>query len=423
MYKYRIIVGLFVLVISILGGSSISLANNDTPSINEQIKFRESFGLDNNIDKIKLLNQNDKQGKGRIFEVPLTEKETMELMERFEVQNNNLPKIKKMLNEKFNQENVTMYIDQSKGGEVVVKLKNYHQKSASTELFKELKSINLTIPYRIEEAFYSEEDLNAISDAIWAKKAELNLDFDSTRVDVVNEKIIIGIVEYSTIKEEELLKIFNNYPIEVEQIESPRNFRGPYGGELIVTSRGNTCSTGYYATSGSNYYLVTAGHCSILYDKVTTKQTTYYTDVYKYGTTTLGQVSSIRHTGYVDALTIKVPSSMVNSNIYLNGAVRKMTSSQARNADIVGQAVCKTGKTTFVTCGTLISKNTSYEVWGNQFIGMRSTNLHAEHGDSGGTVYNNFQYLGIIKGTHGGYVTYTHIAEINRELSLSTYLQ
>lgn len=75
-------------------------------------------------------------------------------------------------------------------------------------------------------------------------------------------------------------------------------------------------------------------------------------------------------------------------------------------------------------CGTLKRKNVSYTIAGTAFTELRGTYLTSTGGNSGGTMYNSFQYLGINKGSGGGYTQlYSQIREINYSLGLSTYLQ
>ncbi|HAK0904640.1 TPA: trypsin-like serine protease, partial [Listeria monocytogenes] len=411
-----------------LGGLT-SNATEITPDFLEQIEFRKEFGLETNIDKIKLLNQNVKLHEDSNFEIPLTKAEEEELEERFKIQNEYIPKIKKLLDEKYKNEDFTLYINQENKGEIVIKLKqaSEHEKVTVQKdtMVNELKSVGPMFNYRIEDGNYSESDLNKISEQMWEKKGQQNLDFDSTSVDVINEKVIVGIIDYTIEKERQLRLAFGDFPLEVVQVDPPNNHRGSYGGEKIVNSRGGACSSGYYAKSGSNHYLITAGHCSRSYNASTGAVTNHTSDTYKYGTTTLGKVNSIRYGGKIDALTISVSSGNANSNININGAVRKMTSSQARNGDTVGQAVCKLGYATGKSqCGTLKSKNVSYTIAGAAFTELRGTNLTSTGGDSGGTMYNSFQYLGINKGSGGGYTqVYSQIGEINYSLGLSTYLQ
>lgn len=69
-------------------------------------------------------------------------------------------------------------------------------------MVNELKSVGPMFNYRIEDGNYSESDLNKISEQMWEKKGQQNLDFDSTSVDVINEKVIVGIIDYTIEKKD-----------------------------------------------------------------------------------------------------------------------------------------------------------------------------------------------------------------------------
>ncbi len=181
-----------IIITTLFLGGLTSNATEITPDFLEQIEFRKEFGLETNIDKIKLLNQNVKLHEDSNFEIPLTKAEEEELEERFKIQNEYIPKIKKLLDEKYKNEDFTLYINQENKGEIVIKLKqaSEHEKVTVQKdtMVNELKSVGPMFNYRIEDGNYSESDLNKISEQMWEKKGQQNLDFDSTSVDVINEK-------------------------------------------------------------------------------------------------------------------------------------------------------------------------------------------------------------------------------------------
>jgi hypothetical protein len=93
---------------------------------------------------------------------------------------------------------------------------------------------------------------------------------------------------------------------------------------------------------------------------------------------------------------------------------------QLSSEDVVGQIACKTGTTTGATCGTLKSRNVSYTIDGAFFYYLRGTDITSDRGDSGGTVYSGFIYLGITKGSGGGYShVYSHIDQVNQALNVT----
>ncbi|MGI5520513.1 S1 family peptidase [Micromonospora sp. CA-259024] len=176
--------------------------------------------------------------------------------------------------------------------------------------------------------------------------------------------------------------------------------QGIYGG-------GGRCSLGANVRSGSTYYVITAGHC-------TTAASTWYADSAQ--TTVLGTRTAtsfptndyglIRYTGQ-----IAHPSAVYTYPgllpIYGPG-----------NA-YVGQAVCRSGVTTGVRCGTVTALNQTVNYATGVVYGLIRTNICAEPGDSGGPLYvaSTGTIIGILSGgsgncTSGGTTYYQPIGEV-----------
>ena len=143
--------------------------------------------------------------------------------------------------------------------------------------------------------------------------------------------------------------------------------------------------------SGSTYYVITAGHC-------TTTASTWYADSAQ--TTVLGTRTAtsfpgndyglIRYTGR-----IAHPSAVYTypGLLPINGP---------GNA-YVGQAVCRSGVTTGVRCGTVTGLNQTVNYSTGVIYGLIRTNICAEPGDSGGPLYvaSTGAILGILSGGSG----------------------
>ncbi|RLQ00503.1 S1 family peptidase [Micromonospora sp. CV4] len=171
---------------------------------------------------------------------------------------------------------------------------------------------------------------------------------------------------------------------------------------------GSRCSLGANVRSGSTYYVVTAGHC-------TTVAGAWYADSAQ--TTVLGTRTAtsfpnndyglIRYTGR-----IAHPSAVYTYpgllTIYGAGSA------------YVGQAVCRSGATTGVRCGTVTGLNQTVNyAGGNVVYGLIRTNICAEPGDSGGPLYvaATGTIIGILSGgsgncTSGGTTYYQPIGEV-----------
>ncbi|MET7707639.1 S1 family peptidase [Micromonospora sp. NPDC005413] len=176
--------------------------------------------------------------------------------------------------------------------------------------------------------------------------------------------------------------------------------QGIYGG-------GGRCSLGANVRSGSTYYVITAGHC-------TTTASAWYADSTQ--TTVLGTRTAtsfptndyglIRYTGR-----IAHPSA-----VYTYPGL--LTIYGAGNA-YVGQAVCRSGVTTGVRCGTVTGLNQTVNYAGGAVTGLIRTNICAEPGDSGGPLYvaSTGTIIGILSGgsgncTSGGTTYYQPIGEV-----------
>ncbi|MGC4757873.1 S1 family peptidase [Micromonospora trifolii] len=179
------------------------------------------------------------------------------------------------------------------------------------------------------------------------------------------------------------------------------------GGQGIYGGGGARCSLGANARSGSTYYVITAGHC-------TAAAATWYADSAQ--TTVLGTRTAtsyptndyglIRYTGR-----IAHPSA-----VYTYPGL--LTINGPGNASI-GQAVCRSGSTTGVRCGTVTGLNQTVNYSTGVIYGLIRTNICAEPGDSGGPLYvaSTGRILGILSGgtgncTAGGTTYYQPIAEV-----------
>ncbi|MET8358575.1 S1 family peptidase [Micromonospora sp. NPDC005171] len=187
----------------------------------------------------------------------------------------------------------------------------------------------------------------------------------------------------------------------------PGTLRPLIAGGQAIYGGGARCSLGANARSGSTYYVITAGHC-------TTAAATWYADSAQ--TTVLGNRTAtsyptndyglIRYTGRITH-----PSA-----VYTYPGLLTITG--PGNA-YIGQAVCRSGSTTGVRCGTVTGLNQTVNYSTGVIYGLIRTNICAEPGDSGGPLYvaSTGTILGILSGgtgncTAGGTTYYQPIAEV-----------
>ncbi|PZG02682.1 S1 family peptidase [Micromonospora deserti] len=179
------------------------------------------------------------------------------------------------------------------------------------------------------------------------------------------------------------------------------------GGQAIHGSGGGRCSLGANMRSGSTYYFVTAGHC-------TATASTWYADSAR--TTVLGtRTGSSFPTN--DYGLVRYTSDVAHpSAVYTYPGM--VTISGAGSA-YVGQAVCRSGATTGVRCGTVTALNQTVNYAQGSVSGLIRTNICAEPGDSGGPLYvaATGTIIGILSGgsgtcTTGGTTFYQPILEV-----------
>ncbi|MEU9506094.1 S1 family peptidase [Micromonospora sp. NPDC048170] len=178
------------------------------------------------------------------------------------------------------------------------------------------------------------------------------------------------------------------------------------GGQAIYAG-GGRCSLGANVRSGTTYYFVTAGHC-------TAAASTWYADGAQ--STVLGTRAGSSFPGNDYGLVRYTGRVSHPSAVHTYPGL--LTVPGAGNA-YVGQAVCRSGATTGVRCGTVTGLNATVNYAQGSVSGLIRTNICAEPGDSGGPLYvaATGVVLGILSGgsgncTSGGTTYYQPITEI-----------
>lgn len=165
---------LFMLSLTIFTIASAGANSNDyLVPLSEQLEFRKEFGLDTSLSKLETVNKLKQFSKTNEFQVPLTDEEENELKERFVTQTEEIPKVKSYLEKKYQAGNVSLYIDQSTGGEIVIRLKEAKASLTDSSSIKdELKKVSTKLNYRIEKSEYTEQELDKLSSELWSKKED-----------------------------------------------------------------------------------------------------------------------------------------------------------------------------------------------------------------------------------------------------------
>lgn len=180
------------------------------------------------------------------------------------------------------------------------------------------------------------------------------------------------------------------------------------GGDPIYTDSWR-CSVGFNVRSGSTYYFLTAGHCTQGYPA-------YYTASGTYIGPTVGTSFPGNDYGIV----------RYDSSVSHSGDVGGQDITSAANA-YVGEYVTRRGSTTGVHGGTVLALNSTVNYGNGEIVyGLIKTNVCAEPGDSGGSLYDGSKAIGLTSGgsgdcTYGGTTFFQPVTEALSAYGVSIY--
>ncbi|MDO3704176.1 S1 family peptidase [Micromonospora sp. C28SCA-DRY-2] len=162
------------------------------------------------------------------------------------------------------------------------------------------------------------------------------------------------------------------------------------GGQAIYAGGGGRCSLGFNVRSGSTYYFLTAGHCTNI-------SSSWYSNSAQ--TNLLGTRTGSSFPGNDYGIVRHNNSANAAGNVYLyNGSYRDITA--AGNA-YVGQSVQRSGSTTGLRSGSVTALNATVNYAEGSVSGLIRTNVCAEPGDSGGSLFSGSTALGLTSGGSG----------------------
>ncbi|MEU3183654.1 S1 family peptidase [Streptomyces sp. NPDC006923] len=201
--------------------------------------------------------------------------------------------------------------------------------------------------------------------------------------DTASGKVVVTVD--STVSDAEIAEIKNSVgdTAGLTIKHTPGKFNKLIAGGEAITTGGSRCSLGFNVRSGSTYYALTAGHCTNIsssWSIGTRAGTSFPTNDY----------GIIRHSNSANA----------DGRVYLyNGSYQDITS--AANPS-VGQRVTRSGSTTGVHTGTVSGLNATVNYGGGDIVsGLIQTNVCAEPGDSGGSLFAGSTALGLTSGGSG----------------------
>ncbi|MER7169395.1 S1 family peptidase, partial [Micromonospora sp. NPDC000207] len=162
------------------------------------------------------------------------------------------------------------------------------------------------------------------------------------------------------------------------------------GGQAIYAGGGGRCSLGFNVRSGSTYYFLTAGHCTNI-------SASWFSNSGQTATLGTRTGSSFPGNDYGIVRHSNAANAAGDVSLY-NGSVRDITS--AGNA-FVGQSVQRSGSTTGLRSGSVTALNATVNYAEGRVTGMIRTNVCAQPGDSGGSLFSGSVALGLTSGGSG----------------------
>lgn len=257
---------------------------------------------------------------------------------------------------------------------------------------------------------FSVNQLTAASDAV------LDADVAGTAWHIDKATNTLVVAADSTVSKAEIAKIkqeagANADAIRVER--TPGTISKLISGGDATYASGWRCSLGFNVRSSSGTaYFVTAGHC-------TDGAGTWWANSGR--TTVLGPTtgSSFPTNDYGIVR-------YSNTSISRPGAVGGQDIARAANPT-VGQSACRRGSTTGTHCGSVTGLNATVNYGGGDIVyGMIRTNICAEPGDSGGSLYSGNTALGLTSGgsgncSSGGTTFFQPVVEALNAYNVSVY--
>ncbi len=205
---------------------------------------------------------------------------------------------------------------------------------------------------------------------------------------VTNKVVVTADSTVSTAEWTTLSKVVYGLGEKAELTRSKGEFKPFVAGGDAITGSGGRCSLGFNVVKDGQPYFLTAGHC--------TAAISTWSDA---SGTVIGQnerssfpgddFGLVRYTASVDH-----PSAV---NLY-NGSTQAITRAGAAT---VGERVTRSGSTTQVHSGTVTGLNATVNYAEGTVSGLIQTDVCAEPGDSGGSLFDGDTAIGLTSGGSG----------------------
>jgi streptogrisin D len=185
------------------------------------------------------------------------------------------------------------------------------------------------------------------------------------------------------------------------------------GGDAIWGAQGR-CSLGFHVTDGSSNYFLTAGHCTDIISS-------WYED--QGLTQHVGDTVDGSFPGDDYGLSTMVADGGAGDVNLYDGSYQDITA--ARDA-VVNETVYRSGSTTGLHDGTVLAVDVSVTYPEGTVDGLIETDVCAEPGDSGGSLFSGSDAIGLTSGgsgncTFGGMTYFQPVTEALSVYSMSVY--
>ena len=225
---------------------------------------------------------------------------------------------------------------------------------------------------------------------------------NTIRIELERSVVVVG-VDRSTFAAtvENLSDRFRGQPVEFEPAEPleaaacSRSSCSPLRAGLVIGIAGAACTSSFVALAGTNYVLLTAGHCGAFGNTVT------------HNGVSIGKVtkSAFKDGALADAMMIDIDNAKKSNFVYVTSGEpsRPITSRMALNGDVVGSAVCGSGIKTGFFCGSV----TNTDIDGqdakthNVIRNLQICTVDVRSGDSGGPMFYGNKAMGIVSLVNG----------------------
>lgn len=259
---------------------------------------------------------------------------------------------------------------------------------------------------------YSSQELMEISDKIADILSSESIEGFGVGPNELEQKVMIFTDDLPVKLKERLIKEYGDLldfkpGIHAEYLSRVKNGYNNLAGGIGLN---NVCSTTAVGRKGSQYYLITAGHClngnnSIVYQN----------------TVAVGRDHHKANNARLDVGLVRITNdNALSYGRYATDYFYEYSGLDATHNGpgnvVINQAVCKVGITTNRTCGTVLYGNMLVDVGGDRLLvdiarTASPSTIFATYGDSGGLVYslNGKNVLGTVSSGADDYLYFTRI--------------